>query len=153
MQWWTGAAVLVAVITGTAQGAGASSTSSAANPHAVFPLSTALTLDRIEQGCARRGEPVRFRQGVVLVCEVVMGLPERIAARVLLREPFASAPRALLRFTATPDREGFTRVDVTGSVDDARPAPRTRVRSLVGGRFAQHGQALLESLGGTTQPF
>lgn len=121
-------------------------------PHAHFPLSTAATLERVEQGCERRGEPVRLRQDDVVVCEMVLSLPERIAARVLLQEPFA-APRALLRFTARPDGVGFTQVHVAGTVDDRRPGPRLRVRSLAGARFAQHGQAVLESLGGTTPSF
>ena len=154
MQQWLGAmAAVAAIFAGPAQAAGGTSGAFAADPHAVFPLATQTTLDTIERGCARRGESVRLRQDDAVVCEVVMGLPERMAARVLLREPFASAPRALLRFTATSDGKGGTRVDVTGSVDDRRSAPHMRVRSLSGLRFARQGQALLKGLGGTTQSF
>ena len=144
---------LAAVLAGAAQAGSEASSAPVGDPHAFFPLSTASTLDRIAQGCARRGEPVRGRHDDVVICEVVMGLPERIAARVMLREPFARSPRALLRFTAAPSGERSTRVDVTGSVEYGRAAPHTRVQSLAGARFAQHRQAVLEDFGGKPQPF
>ena len=151
-QWVAAMAALTVVVGGTAQAASQGLNAAAVDPHAHFPLSTAATLERVEQGCERRGEPVRLRQDNVVVCEMVLSLPERIAARVLLQEPFA-APRALLRFTARPDGVGFTQVHVAGTVDDRRPGPRLRVRSLAGARLAQHGPAVLESLGGTTPSF
>ena len=146
-------ASLALITAGRAQAGSGSSVLTRDDPHAFFPLSATSTLDRIEQECARRDEPVRARKDDAVTCEVTMGLAERIAARVLLREPFARSLRAFLRFTAVPSEPGFTRVDVTGSVEDARPAPHRRVESLAGARFARHGQELLENLGGSLRPF
>ena len=148
----TVAAALVVAVGGAAKAESAGALSAPDDPHAFFPLSATATVERIAQGCASHDEPVWARGPGEVTCEVQMGLAERIAARVVLREPFARSPRAFLRFTVEPGGPGFTRVNVSGSVEDQRPAPHRRVQNLAGIRFAQHAQGLLKDFGGSPRP-
>lgn len=146
------AAVLAIASGGSAQAQSQGALSAPDDPHAIVPLSVSATLDSLAERCATHDEPVRFRGPGAVTCEVKMGLGERIAARVLLREPFARSPRAFLRFTAERDGPGFTRVGVSGSVEDEHPPSPRRIQSLAGPRFARYAQRLLEDLGGSPRP-
>ena len=121
-------------------------------PQTFFAMSTADALGKIAKGCMDDAEPVTAREGNAVVCEIPMGTPERIAARVVLREPFVRWPRAFVRFTVAPNGTDVSRVQVSGWVEDSRPLPGRRTVSLAGASFDKQMRAFLSALGGSVRP-
>ncbi len=95
--------------------------------------SAADTLSAIKRHCVDEGEPVAARDERSVTCELPMGRPERIAARVLLHDLFAPAPRAFVRFSVVQTPPDGSTIQVSGWVADSRP--NVRMARLAGPRF------------------
>ena len=108
-----------------------------------FAMPAADTLGAIAQGCIREEETVTSRDGEAVVCEIPMGRFERIAARVVLREPFTPSPRAFVRFAVTPSSSATSTIQVSSWVEDDRAPAIRHWASLAGRRFDGHMQAFL----------
>ena len=141
-------AALVLVSGGAAQAASLSSPS----PTAAFATSAAETVQLLVDACVLKGEPVVAREAAAVTCEIPLGRPERIAARLLLLEPFVRTPRAFVRFTVTPTETGTSRVEASAWVEDARPPRDRRVVAFGGARFGRRMQDFLSGAGGVVRP-
>ncbi len=113
-----------------------------------FALPATDTLRTIADGCVRDEQTVTSRDGDAVTCEIPLGRPERIAARIVLRKPFTPSPRAFVRFVVTPGGATTSTVEVFGWVEDARAPDVQRRANLAGRRFDARLQAFLLSLGG-----
>ena len=113
-----------------------------------FAKPPADTLGAIANGCVRDEETVTSRDGDAVTCEIPMGRPERIAARIILREPFTASPRAFVRFAVAPSGSTTSTVEVSGWVEDSRAPDVRRRASMAGPRFDARLQAFLLRLGG-----
>ena len=105
-------------------------------------------LASIAHGCLEEGQFIAERDGNVVTCEAPLGRPERIAARVLMREPFGPSPRAFIRFQAWSRSAGGSTVQVTGWVEIALRSDDRRIVSLAGQRFDERLKSFLARLGG-----
>ena len=113
-----------------------------------FALPAADTLRTIADGCVRDEETVTSRNGDGVTCEIPLGRPERIAARIVLREPFTPSPRAFVRFVVAPAGATTSTVEVSGWVEDSRTPDVRRRANMAGRRFDVRLQAFLIRLGG-----
>lgn len=130
---------------------GSSGPAAAAVPPALladFSSPPADALASIARGCAEEGQSIAARDAETVTCEAPLGRPERIAARVLLREPFGPSPRAFIRFQALSRSAGGSIVQVAGWVEDARGVDARRIVSLAGQRFDERLTGFLARLGG-----
>ena len=143
---WVGAAALVS-------GAGAPAMAAVAPAlTAMFQSHPADALGSIAQGCSEDGQAVTQRSAEAVTCEVPLGRPERIAARILLRTAFRTAPHAFIRFKAMGTSVGGSVVQVTGWVEDGPSGDVRRTASLAGLRFNDRMERFLARLGGRVSP-
>lgn len=113
-----------------------------------FTTSTAVALEAIAQGCIDEGQSVTAHNAKSVTCEVTLARPERIAARVLLRAPFAHSPNAFVRFDAEAKAFASSLVRITGWVEDAPAITARRTVSLAGKRFNERLGAFVTRIGG-----
>jgi hypothetical protein len=110
-----------------------------------FTLPPDTALRRIQTRCIENGGAVVDVGDSAIVCEMPLNRPERIAARILLRNPFARSPRAFLRFQVEELAADRAEVRADGWVESGATGIK-RTASLTGRRFEAEMRAFLSSL-------
>jgi hypothetical protein len=145
----SGGAVAAVLITVSALGAPSSYGADRARaPEVAFPSEPAFTVKTVAEGCAAQMQTVPVVQAQAVTCELPLDFAERLAARLLLGQLFAPAPRAFVQFTVAPGLKASSRVQVVGWTEGASPRLSRRSAELTGPDFQAQMQAFLCSLGG-----
>ena len=144
-------AILLAASSSAAQAA-TFQTPEPVRPAAFFTTSLPGTMAKLSNSCMDNDEAVVIQDATTLICEIRMSRSERIAARLLLAEPFAPSPRAFLQFTGVPYGPKLSRVQLSGWVQESRWPLERRTMSLDGAKFDRRMQTMLAGLGGAASP-